>query len=180
MSLRLLAAAVAISGALVPVPASAGPTASISRAVEINGKFLQDTTTYSVRVTYRERVVAGIGDPMNPSGLLVLNPSERAYFVKICEAAGCDASGSTLCSSTTPGIVSDNYQTISVDSTATDCPVSFNATVSGYGVPYITGLVNLNWEANAVFQPGATIFTRSAIGSNGRVIRTLVGVGATT
>lgn len=174
-----LAAAAMMLGILMPsIPASAGPTASLSRGVEINGRFLQDTTTYLVRVTYRERAVAGIGDLMNPSGLLVFNANERAYLVKICGDSGCDIPGGTLCSATTPGIVSDNFQTISVDSTATSCPVSFSATVSGYGAPYPSGVLSLLWEANAVFQPGATIFARGATGSNGRVIRTLAGVGA--
>lgn len=180
MSRRTLLLLALTSALLVSPSADARPDAFVTRQAQLTGRFLRDTTTYLVRVTYRERFVLSVGDYTNPQGgFLTLNPNEISYLVMVCKATGCELPGDMLCSTTTSGIVQDRYQTISVDSTATSCPVSFTATISGYGVPRVVGAAAIILDANAAFAPGATLLTQSATGSNGIVNRTLLGVAAT-
>lgn len=181
MRRQLLAMLLICSGLLFPAThASARPDAWTTRDVQITGTFQVSSTSYRVRATYKERSVLSIGDASNPSGgPATANPREYSFFVTICKDA-CAQPSDTLCSVTTADVVVDEGSSMTVDSTATNCPVSFKATISGYGAPRLvptpTGNVSLVLDANATFAPGASVFNQTAIGSQGRAMRTLAGV----
>ncbi|MFP5224076.1 MAG: hypothetical protein ACLGH3_00745 [Actinomycetota bacterium] len=177
---KILALIIVALAVLSTQAVQAGPSAAVTRQIEITGKMKEGANTYTVRTIYRTRVVASIGDPSNPfGGLFAANPNEETWTVQICKASGCSLSPLTiLCETKASGTITDGGGLITVDSTATACPLAFEATVNGYAIPKPIGAVSLVLETTAAFQPGATVYGRPATGSNGKAIRTLIGVSA--
>jgi hypothetical protein len=177
---KFLALSLVAAAALSMTTVQAGPSGAITRQIEVTGKMKEGANTYTIRTIYRTRAVVSIGDATNPfGGLFASNPNEETWTVQICKASGCSLSPLTiLCETRAQGTVTDGGGLITVDSTSTNCPLAFEATVNGWSIPKPVGAVSLVFETPAAFQPGSAIYGRPATGSDGKAIRTLIGVGA--
>lgn len=162
------------------IPASAQPDAFVTRQVDVTGTFTSSSGAYSIRALSRERAVASVGDITNPfGGLLAANPREESFVLQICKASGCTTTPMTiLCESIATGTITDRGTTISVDSSATACPVVFEATMSSYGAPKPVGSISLVMETPATFAAGSRVYGQPAAGTAGKVTRTVLALTA--
>ena len=172
----MVAAAVLASGAGVGPPAEAASAWVSPSRTTLTGSFvLGEGSTAKIRtisVTSRVRHVVSVPNNLDLYGVTA-HPNETTLTAFVCNQNGCDLPANRLCVAEGAAVVvTQENDRVNVVSTKVGCRMDVTARIPQQSPPRLYS-DKVEWVMPAVFADGAKIQGSDAVGSDGRVVRSV-------